>query len=361
MISKDATLFVTGASGFVASQLVRLLLEQGYRVRGSVRDPDKAKELGALPGASGPGGRLELVKADLLTPGAFDAPLQGCAGVMHTASPYVLTVKDAQKELVEPAEQGTLNVLRAAQKAGVKRVVLTSSMAAVTDEPEKDKILSEKDWNTKSSLTRNPYYFSKVRGERVAWELMEKERPRFDLVVINPFLVVGPSLVSSVNTSNQIFVDMITGKYPGCVALAWGIVDVRDVALAHLLAMTTPRAKGRYVCAAGTMSMREVVDVLVAKGYGDKFPNLGKLARRHLDGALGSLLVRLGSFTQPKGARSYLKTNLGRVPRFDNAKIKAELGMTFRPLPQTLADTVDDLARWGHVTPRDAPRVGAAS
>lgn len=346
---------MTGASGFIASQIVRLLLEQGFRVRGSVRDPAKDKHLRAIAAGVNAADRLELVAADLLTPGSFDAPLEGCPLVLHTASPYLLTPKDAQKDLVDPAEQGTLNVLAAAKKANAKRVVLTSSVAAITDEPD-GSVLDEKMWNTKSTLKRNPYYFSKVRAERVGWEFVAKEKPAFKLVSVNPFLVIGPSLVPSLNTSNEVLSEMLAGKYPGILSLSWGVVDVRDVALAHLLALTTPKAKGRYLCAAGTISMRDLVAKLVKRGYGAKFPKLAKTANRSLDNGFGNFLVRVGSVFQPKGRATFLRTHIGRELKLDNSLIKKDLGMTFRSIEQSLVDTVEDLVRWGHVP---APQAAA--
>lgn len=145
---------VTGAAGFIASNVVRDLLARGYRVRGTVRDASKEKapaHLHALPGAAE---RLELVTADLLQDGAFDRAAEGCEYVVHMASPYVLDAKDPQKDLVDPAVKGTRNVLESCAKARVKRVVLTSSMAAITDEPESERVLTEADWNTKSTLQR---------------------------------------------------------------------------------------------------------------------------------------------------------------------------------------------------------------
>ncbi len=343
----DEIVYVTGATGFVAGQLIRELLAQGYRVRGSVRS--LAKDLGWLRALSAD--RLELVEAELLNPGSFDASMQGVTCVMHTASPYVLTVKDPQRDLVEPAVEGTLNVLRAARKAGVKRVVLTSSMAAVTDEPDPTEVLTEATWNTKSSLRRNPYYYSKTLAERAAWDFVDKERPGFSLVVINPFIVIGPSLGPEINTSNQVLVDLLSGKYPAIMDLAWGFVDVRDVALAHLLAMTTPRAKGRYICASATMHMREVVALLRAKGWAEGHA----LPTRNLANGFGNAVGRLMSYFQPKGVGSYLRTHIGRRPAFDNSKIKRELGLTFRAVDKSILDTVADLAKWGHL----APKVGA--
>lgn len=177
---------VTGASGFVASHLVAQLLSKKYRVRGSVRDAKKSAELTFLTGMD-TDGLLSLHSADLNQPDSFEETLSGAETVFHTASPYSLTVKDPQKDLVTPAEMGTLNILRqAARTKTVKRVVLTSSMAAITDEPD-GRVLTEDDWNEHSTLRRNPYYFSKVRAERAAWEFMREQKPDFDLVVINPF------------------------------------------------------------------------------------------------------------------------------------------------------------------------------
>lgn len=339
--------FVSGASGFIASFIVADLLAAGHTVRGSVRNKKRAEDyahLSALPGAKEP---LELVEADLLAPHAFDEHVAGMDYVLHTASPYVLDAKDPQKDLVDPAVRGTVSMMEACAKApSVKRVVLTSSMAAITDEPEGDHVLTEQDWNDKSSLERNPYYYSKALAERAAWDFVERNKPPFDLVVINPFLVIGPCMTKSVNTSNQVFVDLVKGTYPGIMNLTWGMVDVRDVARAHVLAMTEANAKGRYVCANATIAMRDVVELLAKSGWGkEKLPKLG------LDCSVGDYAAKLGSYFQPKGVGSYLRTHIGRVPRFDNAKIKRDLGMSFRPLESTIVDTMNDLAKWGHIPP----------
>lgn len=337
---------VSGATGFIASETIRQLLAAGHHVRGSVRSVAKRDEqafLRDLPGASE---RLELVEADLTTPGAFDAHVVGCDMVLHMASPYVLDAKDPQKDLVDPAVRGTRTMLDAClQASGVRRVVLTSSMAAITDEPDADKVLTEDDWNEKSTLTRNPYYLSKTLAEREAWKVVEEKKPRWDLVVLNPFMVVGPSLGKAINTSNQLFVDLLSGTYPGIMSLTWGFVDVRDVADAHVRAMDATAAKGRYVCANATLSMRALVELLGKNGYaGHKLPKLG------MDCAVGDYTAKLASYFQPKGVGQYLRTHVGRVPRFDNSKIQRDLGVSFRPLEQTILDTVADLVRWGHVT-----------
>jgi dihydroflavonol-4-reductase len=339
----DRPVCVTGASGFIASFVVEQLLARGYRVRGTVRSlKGDASHLTSLPGAAE---RLELVAADLLAPGAFDAAVAGCEFVLHTASPYTLDARDPQRDLVDPAVQGTRSVLASCQKAGgVRRVVLTSSMAAITDEPENDRVLTEADWNTRSSLTRNPYYYSKTLAERAGWSFLEEQKPGFDLVVINPFLVIGPSKTKAINPSNQLFVDLLAGTYPGIMNLAWGFVDVRDVALSHVLALETAAASGRYICANPAISMREVVDLLGRSGYGDRaLPKIG------LDCAMGDYAIKLSSYAQPKGIGSYLRTHVGRVPHVDNGKIQRELGLHFRPVERSILDAVEDLDRRGHL------------
>ncbi|MGL4239034.1 SDR family oxidoreductase [Tabrizicola sp.] len=332
---------VSGATGYIAGHVIEQLLAAGNTVTGTVRDPnDKGKtaHLLAMPGAE----RLSLVAADLTDPDPFTAHADVDA-ILHLASPYVINVQDAQRDLVDPAVQGTLSMLRAAAaNPRVKRIVLTSSMAAVTDNPD-GRVLTDADWNTTSSLVRNPYYYSKTLAERAAWEFMEREKPGLDLVAINPFLVIGPSHTKAVNTSPQTLVDMLKGTYPAVMALTWGFVDVRDVAAAHVAAMNRPEANGRYLCVAANMSMAETAALMRAEGYAGRLPKLD------LSGGFGTALMKLASYTQPKGAGSYLRTHLGQVPRYDATRVTRELGVSYRPVAQSLQDTLADLARWGHI------------
>jgi dihydroflavonol-4-reductase len=338
----NRTIAVTGVTGFIAAHAVVELLARGYTVRGTLRNAAKLQEtrIAAMPGAD----RLTVLEADLLRPGDFPSAFAGCEAVLHMASPYTLEAKDALKELVDPAVKGTLNVLKAAAATPmVRRVVLTSSMAAVTDEPD-GRVLTEADWNTRSSLTRNPYYFAKSEAERAAWAFMETHKPGFDLVVINPFLVIGPSLTPGLNTSNHILVEALTGVFPAILELTWGMVDVRDVALAHVLALETPAAKGRYLCSAESVTMRQLVETLTPLARpGDKLPTRG------LDFAFASWVAKFFAFTQPPGAASYMKTHLGRVPRFDTTKIQTDLGLKYRDIRATIAETVVDLREWKHL------------
>jgi nucleoside-diphosphate-sugar epimerase len=245
-LSTSAPVLVTGASGFIALHTIKQLLEKGYRVRGTVRslkDVKKNEPITSLPGASE---RLELVEADLNNPTSFIPAVAGVEYVLHIASPYVLNVTDPQKDLVDPAVNGTLSVLQAAYDAGtVKRVVLTSSCAAISDSFDSSKVYTEADWNSLSSLTRNPYYFSKTLAEQAAWKFVSEKPDKFDLVVINPFIVLGPSLVpSQVNESVHFYKQLLNGEMGvGGVDLYFGIVDVRDVALAHIVAMENKQAR----------------------------------------------------------------------------------------------------------------------
>jgi dihydroflavonol-4-reductase len=345
------TVLVTGATGFIAAHIVARLLEAGADVRGTVRSLAKRAEIDILRALPGAGHRLELFEADLTRAGSFDEASRGCRGIIHAASPYVLDVNDPQKDLVDPALEGTREVLQAAQRAGsVTRVVLTSSMAAITDEPEHDRVLTERDWNVKSSLTRNPYYYSKVLAERAAWDFVERNRPVFDLVAMNPFMVIGPSLTPALNQSNALFVRLLEGSFPAVLSMAWALVDVRDVADAHVRALGTPAAHGRYICAGEVMTMRALVHLLREQGYsGYRLPTLP------LDSAFGTWIARLASYRQPKGSGRYLRTHLGRVPRYDTTKIRTELGVSFRPAAESVLDTMANLERWGHLPARSSP------
>ena len=340
-----APVLITGVSGFIASHIVEQLLESGYQVRGTVRDPEKTRASGHVTGLAGAAEGLELVQADLLSPDSFDEAVLGCEYLIHTASPYLVDVEDPQRDLVDPAVNGTMALLGAATRAGgVKRVVLTSSVAAITDQAD-GHVNTEEDWNSRSSLTRNPYYYSKLLAERAAWEFMDNHQTSFDLVVINPFLVIGPSLVPGVNASARSLVALTNGGMPGILALQWPLTDVRDVARAHILAMENREASGRYIVAAESRTVRQVVELLWSHGWSERYrlPSFG------LDSGIGVGLTRLAANFQPAGTRSYLKTHLGGEMRFDNSKVRSELGLVFRDVDQTILDTMEDLDRWGYL------------
>ena len=339
------TYCVTGASGFIARVLIAQLLDQGHKVRGTVRslkNEDKLAPLRAIPGADA---GLELFEANLMDDGSFDEVVQGCDGVFHTASPYSMNVEDPDRDLVQPAIRGTVTVLESCVKEpSVKRVVLTSSMAAIQDSPE-DKTYTEEDWNETSTLKRNPYYFSKAEAERAAWKFVEDEARNttgFDLVVINPVLVIGPEDGKGINPSNDVFKQIIEGAYPAIIDVAFGIVSVDDVARAHVLGMEKADAKGRHLCSANTLHLRDICDILSRT-----FPNLAPhLPKKNMSGACGTALVKLSTYVSgPKTQGVWVRTNIGRWPYLDTSKIRNELGLEFAPLEDSIRDAVLDMLR----------------
>lgn len=336
---------VTGATGYIGAEITRQLLAGGYRVRGTTRNVENAIEAGHLTGLAGAAERLELVEADILDRESLDKAVAGCESALHVASPFMMDARNPQRDLVDPAVQGTLNVMQACEQVGaVRRLVLTSSIAAVADGADGTR-LNERSWNTTSSLVRNPYYFAKAQAERAAWVFVDEHDPAFDLIAILPAFVLGPSLVPGRSQSSQNLVSLTNGDWPGITAFPWWIVDVRDVAHAHILAMEDPSASGRYIVGAGTMTMREAVDCLRNAGWADKY----KLPSFPLDSRFGTFLVRLAVRRQPPGTRSWLLAHVGGRFNPDTSKARDELGVEFRDPKDTLRDAMTDLDRWGHL------------
>ncbi|CAN6567255.1 unnamed protein product [Malus baccata var. baccata] len=264
---------VTGASGYIASWLVKHLLQKGYTVKATVRDPNDAKKTEHLLSLDGAKERLHLFKADLLEEGSFDAVVDGCVGVFHTASPAQISAPDPQvcAEIIEPAVKGTLNVLKSCAKfPAVKRVVLTSSMASVRmsgKPPTSDVVLDETCYLDplfceKTKVRAFPYYWiildidqwyplSKILAEEAAWKFAKGNG--IDLVSIHPGFVIGPPLQPTLNVSVEFLLNIMSGieiPFINCT-----FVDVRDVASAHIQAFEVPSASGRY-CLVGQVADR---------------------------------------------------------------------------------------------------------
>lgn len=334
---------VSGVSGFIGSQIAKDLIERGYYVHGTVRHdvPAKVSHLTRLPGAME---RLQVFEADLSRQGSFDLAMAGCQFAMHVASPFSLRVIDPQKELVDPAVEGTLNFLRSCKKAGVRKVILTSSVAAITDEGRDGYVFTEKDFNDKSSISRLPYYYSKAEAEKAAWRYVEEEAPEMKLVVINPIIVVGPSLIPAVNESATFIESIVDGRFGGIVDFNWTFVDVRDVSESHIRAMESEKASGRYICAASEKSfhMKEVAQLISEMGY--------KVAQRDLTDPVASNLVKTFSHVFPGGqAGVYTRNHIGKEFVLSNEKIVKELGQTFRDPIASIRETIQSMAKWGHL------------
>ncbi|RXJ72833.1 diaminohydroxyphosphoribosylaminopyrimidine deaminase [Veronia nyctiphanis] len=333
----QSPVLVTGANGYVASWIVKKLLDAGNTVHATVRDRDNEDKVGHLKAmAASSGGKLCLFNANLLDEGAYDEAILGCEIVFHTASPFVVRgVKDNEKDLLEPAKLGTKNVLDAVNRTEtVKRVVLTSSVAAIYGDSEDlqhagKSAFDETDWNLSSSAVHQPYSYSKTIAEQLAWQ-MNKGQNRWQLLTINPGLVLGPTLGNTGSESMRIFKDLYDGKlFPAAPDLTFGIVDVRDVAKAHLLAAFTENASGRHITVAGTMSYLDIATVLR-----EHFKDKAKLTPK---------------FTAPKSilwlvaplfgiTRAFISKNVGYKLAFDNSYIQRDLGMKFDDLDKCLID-----------------------
>ncbi|KAM3686449.1 hypothetical protein ACJW31_10G003300 [Castanea mollissima] len=256
---------VTGASGYIASWLVKLLLQHGYTVKATVRDPNDPKKTEHLLTLDGAKERLHLLKADLLEEGSFDSVVDGCEGVFHTASPFYHKVTDPQAELIDPAVKGTLNVLRSCAKVqSIKRVVLTSSMVAVAfnGKPLAPDVVIDETWFSNAAVCEKSklwYMLSKTLAEEDAWKFAKENA--IDMVAINPGLVIGPFLQPTLNTSVETVLKLVNGaeRFPN---ITYRLVDVRDVANAHILAFENPSASGRYCLVGRVMHSSEVLKIL---------------------------------------------------------------------------------------------------
>lgn len=292
--------------------------------------------------------RLELVELNLLgEQSQFDKATEGCDYVIHTASPFDMNVKDPQKDLVEPALKGTEGVLKACTLSGVKKVVLTSSMASITDEAKPGYVYTEKDWNTTSSVSRNPYFYSKTVAERYAWNYIDDlpKDKKMDLVVMNPNYIIGPShsKTQGINVSVNLVYQSINGGFPGIMDLCWAFVDVRDVSRAHIIGMERTDASGRHLLVNpnGILTMRDTIKVLKKH-----HPNL-KYATAPFDGSVGTSIVKVVSYFQPGQQGQYLRYNLGHSFACDVSKSIKDLDMNYLSIEKSLNDTVASLIEHG--------------
>ncbi len=341
-INSNAPILVTGGAGYIASWIIRYLLEDGKKVNATIRSlADKSKIEHLLDLKSQFPGQLELFEADLLRRGSFAKSMESVELVMHTASPFFISgIKDPDKELIQPALEGTRNVLETVnQTTSVKRVVLTSSVAAIMGDnidslQVPNQTFTEEHWNSTSNLKHQPYPYSKTLAEKEAWEIA-KQQSRWDLLTINPSFVMGPSLSKRLDATSVDFMrNMLRGAFrPGVPDTRIGFVDVRDVAKAHILAGFTKTAKGRHILSNRVIPMLEVGQILKAH-YGNRFPlptgNLPKLLV-YLIGPLFGL-----SWT-------YTNTNVGQPMNLDKKKKKKDLGLVYRPLEETFVDHVQQL------------------
>lgn len=337
-----STVLVTGGSGFIASHCILQLLAAGHQVRTTVRSLTREGEVRAMlkEGGAEPGDRLTFFAADLEKDAGWKDAVTGCDYILHVASPFPLGIPKNDDELIVPAREGALRVLRAARDAGVKRVVLTSSFAAIGyGQKPQTKPYDETNWTNLKGRGLTAYVKSKTIAERAAWDFISKEGGMLELSVVNPVGVFGPVLGPDFSTSIQLVQRMLNGAMPGVPKLYFGAVDVRDVADLHLRCMTNPAAKGeRFLAVAGDfVSLFEMAGFLKT--------HMGAAAKRLPTRQLPDWVVRLVALFDPS-ARQILP-ELGKRKNGTNAKAKRLLGWSPRSNEECIVATGESLVRFG--------------
>ena len=337
-----STVLVTGGSGFIGSHCILQLLAAGHTVRTTVRSLGREADVRAMLKAGGaePDGRLSFFEADLLKDAGWAQAAAGCDYALHVASPFPASVPKDENELIVPAVEGTVRVLRAARDAGVRRVVMTSSFAAIGyGQRSQTEPFTEMNWTNLKSKNVLPYVKSKTVAEHEAWNFMGRERGGLELTVVNPVGVFGPVLGQDYSTSILIVQRMMDGAVPGCPKLWFGAVDVRDVADLHIRAMTHPAAKGdRFLAVAGDfMSMVEVAKVLKRR--------MGVWAKRVPTWQLPNWVVRLAALRDP--AVKQIVPELGKRKNATSEHAKKVLGWEPRSNEEAIVATAESLVRLG--------------
>jgi dihydroflavonol-4-reductase len=265
------TVLVTGASGFIGLHCIDQLLSQGYEVRGTVRSLNRKEELEtALSKRGHDVSNFTLYETDLTRADGWEEAVAGCDYVLHVASPFTLGVPKHEDDLIKPAVSGVDYVVSAAIKHKVSRVVVTSSGASITDTHDGKTHFTEEDWTDTGHPKTTAYYKSKTLAERHAWHLInaQKGKNKTELSVINPTVVIGPTLTDDIGVSNDFMRQILVGKVPAAANLHYGFVDVRDVAAIHITAMTHEKAAGhRFIANAKEMWLIELTTVLNKAGY----------------------------------------------------------------------------------------------
>jgi nucleoside-diphosphate-sugar epimerase len=330
---------VTGGSGFIGSHCIRDLLGAGYSVRTTVRSPDREATVRELLGAE-TADSLSFATADLMSDAGWAEAISGCDYVLHVASPFPLGPPKHEDDLIVPAREGALRVLKAAREAGVKRVVMTSSFAAVGyGVPLPGRPFTEEDWSNPEGPGIGAYAKSKTLAERAAWDFVGAEGNGLELAVVNPTGVFGPVLGRDFSTSIELVKRLLEGSIPGLPQVSYGIVDVRDVADLHRRAMTEPAGAGeRFLAVAGRfMSVPEIAAVLRDR--------MGDDAKKVPTRVLPNWLVRLVS--RFDSSVKQIVPELGKAREASNEKAKSLLGWAPRPNEEAIVASGESLIRLG--------------
>jgi nucleoside-diphosphate-sugar epimerase len=334
----DQLVLVTGGSGFIGAHCIKRLHDDGYRVRTTVRSLSREPEVRGMVGD----GPLEVVVADLTAEAGWVDAVAGCEYVLHVASPFPLGQPKHEDELIVPARDGALRVLRAAREAAVRRVVLTSSFAAIGyGHGHPDTVYDETSWTDVDGPGVSAYAKSKTVAERAAWDFVEAKGGPLELAVINPVAVLGPLLGPDASTSIELVKRLIDGSMPGTPKVAYGLVDVRDVADLHVRAMKAPEAAGERFLAIGE-DFRWISEI--GEWLREALPERAKkIPKRELP----SPLVRLAS--RFDGSLRQLTPELGVRKRATNEKARRVLAWTPRGDREAVVATAESLLALGLV------------
>lgn len=339
------TVLVTGGSGFVAIHCILQLLNAGYRVRTTVRSAPREADVRAMlkTGGCTETERLSFGRADLLADEGWAEATADCDYVLHVASPFPANVPQHEDELIRPAREGTLRVLRAARDAGVKRVVLTSSFAAMGyGHAPLGRPVEETDWTDVNGPHVSAYAKSKTLAERAAWNFISREGRGLELAVVNPVGIFGPALGADMSTSIALIQRILEGSVPGLPRIVTGLVDVRDVADLHLRAMTDPAARGeRFLAVAEDfIDIPEITRILKSR--------LGPAAKRVPRFVIPDWAIRLIARFDPSVA--VILSELGQRRNASNAKARRILNWTPRSNEEALIATAESLFQLGLLT-----------
>jgi nucleoside-diphosphate-sugar epimerase len=346
-----STVLVTGGSGFLGAWCCARLLDAGHTVRATLRNLGREAEVRAMLRQAGadPAGRLSFCAADLESDAGWPEAVAGCEFVLHVASPFPSGTPKHDDELIRPAREGALRVLRAARDAGVRRVVLTSSFAAIGyGHPPQSVPFDERSWTDPQASGNTAYVKSKTIAERAAWDFVGREGGGLELSVVNPVGILGPVLGPDYSTSILLIQRLMDGAMPGVPRLCFGIVDVRDVADLHLRAMSGPAAKGeRFLAVSGNfLWMIEMATVLKAR--------LGAKAARVPNRQLPNWLVRLAALRD--AAVQQILPELGKSKNATSGKAQRMLGWKPRPPEEAIVATAESLMTLGLLKGKSAPR-----
>ncbi len=334
---------VTGAAGFIASHVIVDLLDDGYAVNATVRDLANDKKRAHLDALNEQyPGKLTLFEADMLEPGSLDAALDGCDALIHTAAAVMLAAPEPQKQIIDVAVKGTQNVLDSvARTPSVKRIVMTSSIAAVMSYDQQDRTYTEDDWCTSDDIWVDPYGMGKTQSERLLWEFADKHADRVQAVAINPSVVIGPPLAKHHIRSSLAFIrDLVGWTYPACAPMRLHLVDVGDVSKGHVRALTSDKAAGhRIIFSDRELSMLEISKVLSRK-YKTPVRVLPKL------------VLYIAAYFDKRYSLSLARASAKLRFQFRSDRPTELLGIKLRNTEESILEAAETMVEKGWVEPR---------